>query len=179
MVPLALLLDLSVILLVRLDNRYVMVEFDDPNDGKKHRLSLRDDIKRRYTGKIVTQIERREEHFSFSKDRDYASSGGVAVNFPLKLCFAATGHKVQGYTVKSPSALKIDLAGVDGKTSRFCPPAIVYVMLSRVQRQGQLFILDGLPLWWIVAKGPGAVGFGVMVLALQRKISHDSVSSPT
>ena len=126
--------------------RYVMVEFDDPNDGKKHRLSLRDDIKRRYAGKIVTQIERREENFSFSKDRDYASSGGVAVNFPLKLCFAATGHKVQGYTVKSPSALKIDLASVDGKTSRFCPPAIVYVMLSRVQRQGQLFILDVLPL---------------------------------
>ena len=40
-------------------------------------------------------------------------------------------------------------------------------------------ISNGLPLWWIVAEGPGAVGFGVMVLALQRKISHDSVSSPT
>ena len=126
--------------------RYVMVEFDDPSDGKKHRESLSDDIKRRYPGKIVTQIERREEHFSLSRDRDYSSSGGVAVNFPLKLCFAATGHKVQGYTVKSPSALKIDLAGVDGKTSRFCPQAIVYVMLSRVQRQSQLFILDVLPL---------------------------------
>ena len=126
--------------------RYVMVEFDDPNDGKEHRSSLRDDIKRRYPGKIVTQIERREEHFSLSKDRDYASSGGVAVNFPLKLCFAATGHKVQGYTVKSPSALKIDLADEYGKTSRFCPPAIVYVMLSRVQRQSQLFNLDILPL---------------------------------
>ena len=126
--------------------RYVMVEFDDPNDGKEHRSSLRDDIKRKYPGRIVTQIERREEHFSLSKDRDYASSGGVAVNFALKLCFAATGHKVQGYTVKSPSALKIDLAGVGGKTSRFCPPAIVYVMLSRVQCQDQLFILDVLPL---------------------------------
>ena len=40
-------------------------------------------------------------------------------------------------------------------------------------------ILDGLPLWWIVAEGPGAVGFGVMVLALQRKISRDSSSFAT
>ena len=150
--------------------RYVMVEFDDPNDGKKHRLSLRDDIQRRYPGKIVTQIERREERFSLSKDRDYASSGGVAVNFPLKLCFAATGHKVQGYTVKSPSALKIDLAGVDGKTSRFCPPAIVYVMLSRVQRQGQLFILDVLPLEKIKP-------FDEAVKELSRLVARD-ISKP-
>ena len=126
--------------------KYVMVKFDDPNDGKRQRESLSDNIKRKYPGQIVTQIQKREEHFSLSGDSDYSSSGGVAVNFPLKLCFAATGHKVQGYTVKSPSALKIDLAGVDGKTSRFCPQAIVYVMLSRVQRQSQLFILDVLPL---------------------------------
>ncbi len=63
--------------------KYIMVEFDDPNDGMQHRSSLSDDIKRKYPGRIVTQIARREEQFSFSKDRDYASSGGVAVNFPL------------------------------------------------------------------------------------------------
>lgn len=40
-------------------------------------------------------------------------------------------------------------------------------------------ISDGLPFWWVVAEGPGAVGFGVMVLALQRKISRDSTSFTT
>ena len=40
-------------------------------------------------------------------------------------------------------------------------------------------ISDGLPFWWVVAEGPGAVGFGVMVLALQRKISRDSASFTT
>ena len=150
--------------------KYIMVEFDDPNDGMQHRSSLSDDIKRKYPGRIVTQIAKREEQFSFSKDRDYASSGGVAVNFPLGLCFAATGHKLQGYTVKSPSALKIDLAGVDGKTSRFCPPAIVYVMLSRVQCQGQLFILDVLPLEKIKP-------YEEAVSELSRLISRD-ISKP-
>ena len=40
-------------------------------------------------------------------------------------------------------------------------------------------ILDGLPLWWIVAEGPGAVGFGVMVLSLLSKISRASSSFAT
>ena len=40
-------------------------------------------------------------------------------------------------------------------------------------------ISDGLPFWWVVAEGPGAVGFGVRVLALQRKISRDSASFTT
>merc|ERR1711894_338779 len=150
--------------------KYVMVEFDDPNDGMQHRSSLSDDIKRKYPGRIVTQIAKREEQFSFSKDRDYASSGGVAVNFPLGLCFAATGHKLQGYTVKSPSALKIDLADVGGKTTRFCPPAIVYVMLSRVQCQDQLFFLDILPLEKIKP-------YDEAVSELSRLVSRD-ISKP-
>ena len=36
--------------------RYVMIEFDDPKDGRNRRLSLSEDIKRKYPGKIVTHI---------------------------------------------------------------------------------------------------------------------------
>ena len=118
--------------------RYVMVEFDDPKDGKNRRLSLREDIKLKYPDKIVTHIEKIEVNFSLSRDRDYASSGGVAVNFPLRLCFAASAHKVQGLTIKFPRQMILDM---------FCrlQAAMIYVMLSRVQCLAQLFILEGVP----------------------------------
>ena len=118
--------------------RYVMVEFDDPKDGKNRRLSLREDIKLKYPDRIVTHMEKIELNFSLSRDRDYASSGGVAVNFPLRLCFAATSHKVQGMTIKSPQPMILDM---------HCrlESAMVYVMLSRVQCLSQLYILQGVP----------------------------------
>jgi hypothetical protein len=118
--------------------RYVMVEFDDPKDGKNRRLSLREDIKLKYPDKIVTHIEKLEVNFSLSKDRDYDSSGGVAVNHPLRLCFGATAHKLQGCQVKSPNPLILDM---------HCrlQSAMIYVMLSRVQCLSQLFILEGVP----------------------------------
>ena len=119
--------------------RYVMVEFDDPKDGRNRRMSLSEDIKRKYPGRNVTHIEKLEVNFSqSSRDRDYASSGGVAVNFPLKLCFAATAHKVQGLTVKYPQSMILDM-----HCRLQC--AMVYVMLSRVQSLSQLFILEGVP----------------------------------
>ena len=102
-------------------------------------MSLSEDIKRKYPGRNVTHIEKLEVNFSqSSRDRDYASSGGVAVNFPLKLCFAATAHKVQGLTVKYPQSMILDM-----HCRLQC--AMVYVMLSRVQSLSQLFILEGVP----------------------------------
>ena len=115
--------------------RYVMVEFDDPKDGRNRRLSLSEDIKRKYPGKIVTHIEMLEVNFSQGRDRDYASVGGLACNFPLRLCFAATGHKLQGVTVKDPTPLIVDM-------HCYLQSAAVYVMLSRVQCLSQLYILE-------------------------------------
>ena len=59
----------------------------------------------------------------------------TATQFPLRLAFAATAHKVQGQTVKKPNHLVLNL-----KTVREAAQA--YVMLSRVQELNQLFILD-------------------------------------
>ena len=115
--------------------RYVMVEFDDPKDGRNRRLSLSEDIKRKYPGKIVTHIEMLEVNFSQGRDRDYASVGGLACNFPLRLCFAATGHKLQGVTVKDPTPLIVDM-------HCYLQSAAVYVMLSRVQCLNQLYVLE-------------------------------------
>ena len=59
----------------------------------------------------------------------------TAIQFPLKLSFACTAHKMQGSTVSKPDSLAIDLASVR-------EPAQGYVMMSRVQALIQLFILN-------------------------------------
>ena len=149
--------------------RYVMVEFDDPKDGKNRRLSLREDIKLKYPGRIVTHIETIEVNFSLSRDRDYASSGGVAVQFPLRLCFAATAHKVQGCQVKSPQPMILDL---------HCrlQSAMVYVMLSRVQCLSQLFILEGVPYEKVK---PFLEAYGEVEKLMSRDLSlHRVVTNP-
>ena len=62
----------------------------------------------------------------------------TAVQFPLKLAFACTAHKMQGTTILKPDPLVADLKSVR-------EAAQGYVILSRVQCLQQLFILDELP----------------------------------
>ena len=59
----------------------------------------------------------------------------TAIQFPLKLAFACTAHKMQGTTITKPEPLIIDLKSVK-------EPAQAYVMMSRVQSLQQLFILN-------------------------------------
>ena len=73
-----------------------------------------------------------EFHYSLSKKGN--NSNAIAIQFPLKLAFAATAHKVQGLTVKKPNYLVVDLQSVR-------EAAQAYVILSRVQALSQLFIL--------------------------------------
>ena len=57
------------------------------------------------------------------------------IQFPVKLAFAATAHKIQGQTVKSPRKVIVDIRSV-------FQPAMAYVMLSRVESIEQLYILE-------------------------------------
>ena len=59
----------------------------------------------------------------------------TAVQFPLKLAFACTAHKIQGSTIAYPKKVVIDLSSIR-------EPAQGYVMASRVQREEQLHILN-------------------------------------
>ena len=114
--------------------KYIMVKFDDVEDGKNRRKNF--SFEEKYPG--ATPIEEMEVTFSLSKDKGGASSCGTAVNFPLRLCFITTAHKLQGGTVKKPNCLVLDL---DCRLQR----AMVYVMLSRIQSIEQLYILEKLP----------------------------------
>ena len=85
----------------------------------------------------MTPIEKIEFNFSMSK-KQTNDQMLTAVQFPLKLSFACTAHKMQGATVCKPDPLVLDLQKV-------MEPAQAYVMLSRVQAISQLFIIDQVP----------------------------------
>ena len=108
-----------------------MVAFDDKEDGKRRRANF-GHLVAKYPGVNATPIERMEVNFSQSKKQDGAQ--GTAVNFPLKLCFATTAHKIQGSTVKKPTCLVLHFHG-------YLRPAMGYVMLSRIQCLDQLIIV--------------------------------------
>ena len=60
------------------------------------------------------------------------------IQFPLRVAFAATAHKLQGQTVSKPMSLVVDM-----RSAR--EPSQAYVMLSRIQELNQLFIIEELP----------------------------------
>ena len=116
--------------------KYILVKFDEKESGRERRKSF--DFDRKYPGKDVTPIEIKETSFSLSKNKTNASSTATALQFPLKLAYAATAHKIQGHTVKAPDSLIVDL-----KT--WLRPAMAYVMLSRIQTLSQLYIIGSVP----------------------------------
>ena len=67
-----------------------------------------------------------EFQFSLSRKKKSTAVNATAYQFPLKLAFAATAHKVQGQTIKKPNFLVADLRKVR-------EAAQAYVILSRVQ----------------------------------------------
>ena len=70
-----------------------------------------------------------------SQKKSYSSSApAIALQFPLKLAWAITAHKIQGQTVAAPLSLVVDMTKV-------FEAAQTYVMLSRVQELNQLYIV--------------------------------------
>ena len=96
-----------------------------------------DHFSRQFPGKNTTVIEKLEFNYSVSKKGNPGGATAAALQFPLRLAFASTAHKVQGLTVKKPSSLVLDLQSVR-------EPAQAYVMFSRVQALSQLFIIGSL-----------------------------------
>lgn len=121
----------------------VLVEFTKERSGKGLRKK-RPDLNNQYHGRHVTAIQLYEQEFTLSGKRTAGSATATAIQFPLRLAFAATSHKVQGMTVSKPNCLIVDLAAR-------CQPAQGYVMLSRVQELRQLYILGKLPAHKLVA----------------------------
>ena len=80
-------------------------------------------------------LERFSLQYNLRDRSGEVGSTATVVQFPIKLAYAITVHKVQGATVPSPSKVVMDI------NSTF-EPAMCYVMLSRVQQLEQVFIMD-------------------------------------
>ena len=116
--------------------KYIMVKFDSKESGQERRKKFKSEEK--YAGKDLTPIEILERTFSLSKKQTSASSTATALQFPLRLAYAATAHKIQGHTIKKPQSLVVDLV-------TWLQPAMGYVMLSRIETLSQLYIVGSIP----------------------------------
>ena len=114
----------------------VLVHFKNEKVGRNKRKNY-SVLNNQFPGVSVTPIEKIEFNFSMSK-KQTNNQMLTAMQFPLKLSFACTAHKMQGATVCKPDPLILDLRHI-------MEPAQGYVMLSRVQALNQLFIVDEVP----------------------------------
>ena len=111
----------------------VLVHFKNEKVGRNLRKN-HSFLQQQFPGIPVTPIEKIEFRFSMSK-KQTNNQVMTATQFPLKLAFACTAHKMQGATIPKPDCLIVDLR-------RVREPAQAYVMLSRVQAISQLFIIE-------------------------------------
>lgn len=80
-------------------------------------------------------IERVTNQYSIRKRSGDVSSTASVIQFPIKLAFAITSHKIQGQTIPMPAKVALDIDSVfeDAQT---------HVILSRVQQLDQIFIVN-------------------------------------
>ena len=110
----------------------LIVKFDQPSIGKEKRR-LSPDISKKYPGGTV--IEKVNFSFSISKSQNSVINTANVIQFPIRLAFACTAHRIQGATIPKPKKVIINV------TDAFkC--AMIYVMLSRVCSLEQIFILN-------------------------------------
>ena len=111
--------------------KYVIVRFDDIDSGKERRKQF--NFENEFPG--GTPIDLLETDFSVSKQ---STATRTAINFPLRLGWATTLHRIQGHTIKKPKSIILYLKD-------WIQPSMIYTGLSRVQSLNQLFIIDEIP----------------------------------
>ena len=114
----------------------LLIRFDDDNTGR----NLRNEnpaLKAKYPD--LTPIIKQIHKYSTSKSlKGEKLNTAIVQQFPLILSFALTCHKIQGITIKYPRTVAVDLKTVWGASQ-------AYVMLGRVQKLSQLYIIGSLP----------------------------------
>ena len=116
----------------------VLVQFKQLKVGQERRKKNSVHIQSRFPNMPVTPIEKIEFRFNLSKNPSSQNDFLQATQFPLKLAFACTSHKIQGCTISEPDKAVVDLRSVK-------EAAQSYVMLSRVQTIDQIYILEKFP----------------------------------
>ena len=110
----------------------LVVKFERDSIGREKRKH-NPGISSKYPG--GTPIEKVNFPFSISKSKKSIINTAMVIQFPLRLAFACTVHKIQGATIPKPRKVILNV------TDTFAA-AMVYVMLSRVCTLKQIFILN-------------------------------------
>ena len=125
----------------------VLIEFIKTDDGKVEILVIKlndsrvGEVNRTTNSGLASRypdcvfIRRVSIQYTLSKRSGDVGSTATVIQFPVKLAYAITAHKIQGQSILRPTTVAMDLQSV-------FDPAQAYVMLSRVQSIDQLFIVD-------------------------------------
>ena len=109
-----------------------MVKFEVESHGKEKRRKNAGLSSKYFES---TPIENVNFSFSISKSKTSVINTANVIQFPIKLAFACTAHKIQGATIPKPLKMIIDVSDI-------WMAAICYVMLSRICALWQLYILN-------------------------------------
>ena len=112
----------------------LVVQLNEPKAGKEHRKN-NPTLSAKYPNAIF--IKRMKIPYTIGKRSGDIGSTATVIQFPVRLSYAMTAHKIQGQTITAPTTVAMDLKNV-------WEPAQAYVMLSRVQSIEQLFIVGEL-----------------------------------
>ena len=110
----------------------LIVKLNNPKPGHKNR-SNNQNLLSKFPNCVV--IERVNYQYSLRKKSGEGGATANVIQFPLKLAFAITSHKIQGQTIHSPAKVVLDLNSI-------FVDAQAHVMLSTVQQLDQVYILD-------------------------------------
>lgn len=113
--------------------KYVIVKFDLEKSGAEQRR-IHSQISEKYKVMNGTPIFRQniQYHITGSRNKPHAARATV-FQFPLRLAYAVTGHKMQGQTVKTGSKVVVNWC-------KRMPDALAYIMLSRSESIEDLYI---------------------------------------
>ena len=108
----------------------LVIKLNDPKAGQDHQSKV-PLLTRRYPGCVF--IGRMNHSYKLSLRSGEVGTSASVIQFPVVVAFCLTCHKVQGQSILYPTRVAIDISSSFNS-------AMVYVMLSRIQRISQLYI---------------------------------------
>ena len=112
----------------------LIVELQKKDAGIRNRKKFAD-LAKTFPNCVI--LERVSINYSIRKKGGIIGSTATLIQFPVKLAYAITAHKIQGQTILKPLIVAFDIEAIFEEAQG-------YVMLSRVQELSQAFIIGEL-----------------------------------
>ena len=117
----------------------IIIAFDNPDTGLKQRAEFKV-ISEEYADQSGCPIFKHptEHYINYRSAKNQGKSHGAKWKlnqFPLRLAWASTGHKVQGVGIKEGTDVVVH-------GHKYMPYALMYMMLSRAEKKENVFLED-------------------------------------